>query len=266
MRSSGRFVLGIGTGGSGPAFWQSLGLENRPIAHMRDYTVAVKDLLAGRTVTSTGPIVHLRGASLGLVDPIPTPVYLAALGDQMLALAGEVADGALLNWATPKRIAASRQAIAVGARRAARPPDAVPVTMYVRVCIDDDLAAARRAFGEQVLGYAIAPPGMPHAAGYRGLFATMGFDAVLSELEERRDRGASSAELLDAAPDELFRAVGYFGPAEGAPSAVAKLCVGLDEAIVRVITARPGPDPVHEAMAALTPATIRAAHREGGEP
>lgn len=204
MRSSGRFVLGIGTGGSGPAFWQSLGLANRPIAHMRDYTVAVKDLLAGRTVTSTGPMVHLRDASLGLLDPLPTPVYLAALGDQMLALAGEVADGALLNWATPERIAASRQAIAEGARRAGRQPDVVPVTMYVRVCIDDDVAAARRAFGEQVLGYALAQPGLPHAAGYRALFATMGFDAVLSALEERRDWGASTAELLEQHPTSCF--------------------------------------------------------------
>jgi hypothetical protein len=35
--------------------------------------------------------------------------------------------------------------------------------------------------------------------------------------------------------------------------------VGLDETVVRIITARPGPEPVAEAMAALTPAAIRAA-------
>ena len=34
---------------------------------------------------------------------------------------------------------------------------------------------------------------------------------------------------------------------------------GLDEAIVRIVTARPGPEPVSQAMAALTPALIRAA-------
>lgn len=259
MRSKGRFVLGLGTGGSGPAFWQSLGLEDRPIAHMRDYTLAVKDLLAGRVVTSTSPIVRLHNAWLGLVDPLVAPVYLGALGDQMLALAGEVADGALLNWATPDRIASSRHKIAEGARRAGRDPEAVPVTMYVRVCIDDDVAAARRAFGEQMLGYALAQPGVPHAAGYRGLFATMGFEPVLSELEARRDAGASSTELLEATPDELLRAVGYFGPASGAASAFAALSEGLDEAIVRIITARPGPAPVHEAMEALAPPAIRAA-------
>jgi alkanesulfonate monooxygenase SsuD/methylene tetrahydromethanopterin reductase-like flavin-dependent oxidoreductase (luciferase family) len=254
MRSSGRFVLGLGTGGSGPAFWQSLGLANRPIAHMRDYTLAIQGLLAGRTVTSEAPVARLQNASLGLSAPVTAPVALAALGDQMLALAGEIADGALLNWATPDRIARSRQLIADGARRAGRDASAVPVTMYVRVCIDDDVDVARRALGEQVLGYALAQPGAPHAAGYRG-----GFDAVLSELEARRDRGASARELLEATPDELLGAVGYFGPARSAPAAFARLSAGLDEAIVRIITARPGPEPVLEAMEALTPSAIRAA-------
>jgi len=257
--SSGRFVLGLGTGGYGPSFWESAGLPNRPIAIMRDYATVVRRLLAGETVSWDGPAVRLRSASLGVPDLPAAPVYLAALGPQMLRLAGQVADGALLNWATPERIAASRARIAEGAARAGRDPGEIPVTMYVRVCIDDDVAAARRAFGRQVLGYAMAPPGVPLNAGYRGLFAQMGFGEVLSALEDRRDRGAALAELVDAAPDELLRAVGYFGPAPAAPAAFARLSAGLDETIVRIITARPGPEPVIEAMIALTPAAIRAA-------
>jgi alkanesulfonate monooxygenase SsuD/methylene tetrahydromethanopterin reductase-like flavin-dependent oxidoreductase (luciferase family) len=257
--SSGRFVLGLGTGGYGPVFWESAGLPNRPIAVMRDYVTAVRRLLAGETVTSDGPGVRLRSVSLGVRDLPRTPVYLAALGPQMLRLAGEVADGALLNWAAPERIAASLRWIAEGAARAGRSPGEVSATMYVRVCIDDDVAAARRAFGAQVLGYALAQPGVPPGAGYRGLFSQMGFDEALRELEDRRDRGAAMADLVEAAPDELFRAVGYFGPAAAAPAAFARLSVGLDEAIVRVITARPGPEAVVRAMAALTPSAIRAA-------
>lgn len=256
--SSGRFVPGLGTGGYGLQFWESVGLPNRPIAVMRDYATALRRLLAGETVTAEGPAVRLRSASLGVPDLPPVPVYLAALGPQMLRLCGEVADGALLNWATPERIAVSRARIAEGAAHAGRDPGAIPVTMYVRVCIDDDVAAARRAFGAQVLGYAMARPGVPVQAGYRGLFAQMGFDDALRELEDRRDRGTALAELVDAAPDELFQAVGYYGPAAAAPAAFARLSAGLDEAIVRLITARPGPEPVVEAMAALTPSAILA--------
>ena len=128
--SSGRFVLGLGTGGYGPGFWASVGLPDRPIAVMREYVTEVRGLLAGQQVTA-GPIVTRAGAgpgapgwprsaSLGLAGLPPAPVYLAALGPQMLRLAGETADGALLNWATPERIAVSRAADRCG-RRAGRP-------------------------------------------------------------------------------------------------------------------------------------------------
>jgi len=265
--SSGRFVLGLGTGGYGPGFWASVGLPDRPIAVMREYVTEVRGLLVGQQVTA-GPIVARAGlgpgapgwprsASLGLGCLPPAPVYLAALGPQMLRLAGEIADGALLNWATPERIAVSREQIEAGAARAGRGPGAVPMTMYIRVCVDDDVAAARQAFGSQVLGYAMGRPGTPQGAGYRGLFAQMGFDAELTELEQRRDRGAAMPELVAAAPDQLLQAVGYYGPAGPAPAVFARLSAGLDEAIVRIVTARPGPEPVGEAMAALTPSLIR---------
>src|ERR1039457_1608296 len=126
--SAGRFVLGLGTGGYGPSFWASVGLPDRPIAVMREYTTAVRRLLAGETVTSDGPAFALRSVSLGVRDLPPAPVYLAALGPQMLRLAGEVADGALLNWATPERIAGSRTFLAQGAARAGRSPAAITVT------------------------------------------------------------------------------------------------------------------------------------------
>jgi alkanesulfonate monooxygenase SsuD/methylene tetrahydromethanopterin reductase-like flavin-dependent oxidoreductase (luciferase family) len=268
--SSGRFVLGLGTGGYGPGFWASVGLPDRPIAVMREYVTQVRALLAGEQVTG-GQVVAAdpasagtgfpgwpRFAALGVADLPPAPVYLAALGPQMLRLAGEVADGTLLNWATPERIAVSRARVDEGSARAGRAAGSVPMTMYIRVCVDDDVAAARQAFGEQVLGYAMGRPGLPQTAGYRGLFTQMGFDAELTELENRRDRGTGLPDLVAAAPDEMLRAVGYYGPAADAPAAFARLSAGLDETIVRIITARPGLEPVGQAMAALTPALIRA--------
>jgi alkanesulfonate monooxygenase SsuD/methylene tetrahydromethanopterin reductase-like flavin-dependent oxidoreductase (luciferase family) len=267
--SSGRFVLGLGTGGYGPGFWASVGLPDRPIAVMREYVTQVRALLRGETVTDGPPVaagrdpVHAGGpgwprpVSLGLADLPTAPVYLAALGPQMLRLAGEVANGALLNWATPECIAFSRARIDEGMARAARDAGAVPITMYIRVCIDDDVAAARQALGTQVLSYAMGRPGVPQHAGYRGLFAQMGFDEELRELEARRDLGEALPQLVAAAPDKVLRAVGYYGPAAAAPAAFARLSSGLDEAIVRVITARPGLEPVSQALAALAPSLIR---------
>jgi alkanesulfonate monooxygenase SsuD/methylene tetrahydromethanopterin reductase-like flavin-dependent oxidoreductase (luciferase family) len=266
--AEGRFVLGIGTGGYGPAFWSSVGLPNRPIAVMRDYLTILQGLLKGERVTHEGPAVQARGATLrygGMpVDLAPVPIFLGALGAQMVRLAGELADGALLNWATPKRIAQCRRMLEEGAARAGRDPSQVQLTMYVRICVDDDVEAARQALGAQVLGYAIGMPGMsvpPRDGGYRAAFAAMGFDDVLTDLEQRRERGEPFESLVKAAPDELLESVGYFGPAENAPAAYARLSEGLDETIVRVITARPGIGPVVHAMQALSPARVRAAQQ-----
>ena len=219
--SAGRFVLGLGTGGYGPGFWASVGLPDRPVAVMREYVTEVRALLgqqvtASRSATRAGLGPGTPGwpqpASPGLEGLPAAPVYLAALGPQMLRLAGATADGALLNWATPERIAVSRSAIDAGAARAGRDPGAVPMTMYIRVCIDDDAAAARQAFGTQVLGYAMGRPGIPQGAGYRGLFTQMGFGAELSELEQRRDRGAVMPELVAAVSDEMLRRSGTTAP------------------------------------------------------
>jgi hypothetical protein len=60
--------------------------------------------------------------------------------------------------------------------------------------------AARQAFGTQVLGYALGRPGVPESAGYRGLFAQMGFDAELTELEHR-PAGPAARRRDDGGPD-----------------------------------------------------------------
>src|SRR5262245_2129065 len=49
--TGGRFVLGVGTGSYGEAYWRSLGLPNRPITIMREYLTALRGLLAGEAVT-----------------------------------------------------------------------------------------------------------------------------------------------------------------------------------------------------------------------
>ena len=64
LRSGGRFVAGIGTGGYGPGFWASIGLPDRPIAVMRDYLTTVRALLAGEAVSYEGPAGRLRARHL----------------------------------------------------------------------------------------------------------------------------------------------------------------------------------------------------------
>ena len=69
-------------------------------------------------------------------------------------------------------------------------------------------------------------------------------------MEDRRDRGATMAELIDALPVDLMRRVGYFGRPEGVAAEFARLAAGLDIPVVRMITSAPGPAKVLLALEA----------------
>ena len=58
---------------------------------MHDYLATIHPLVAGESMDYQGDMVTLRGASLAVDPPPKTPVYLGALGTQMLRLAGELA-------------------------------------------------------------------------------------------------------------------------------------------------------------------------------
>ncbi len=226
-RTGGSFVLGVGSGSD----------QIRPIGLMRETIDALRARLE------------------------PTiPVYLGALGPQMLRLAGERYNGAALNWSDPERVAASRATVAAGATAVGRDPATVRIHQYIRVCVDPDTAAARSALAKMVLSYAMARPGADPAKGYRGNFARMGFGTALDTLERIRDQGADEDTLAAALPDALLAKVGYWGPPAGARAAFLRLAEGLDIAVVRVVAAtRNDSAGVRLAMRACAPiAEVRA--------
>ena len=259
--TGGRFVLGVGTGGIYRAAGRrQFGLPDvSSLDVMRDYLTTVRGLVAGEKVTYAGPSVEIKGVRLGIRPAPRTPVLLGALGPRMLHLAGELADGAALNWCTPQQIEWSRERMAEGADAAGRDISRLTVAEYIRVCVDDDVDAARMAFAKATLGYALGPPGSTakgRALGYRAHFERMGFAEPLADLDRMRDAGASMDELAGAAPDEMLRRVGYYGPADGAAVAFRLLSEGLDNAIVRVVAARPGVESTLAAMRACRPELV----------
>jgi alkanesulfonate monooxygenase SsuD/methylene tetrahydromethanopterin reductase-like flavin-dependent oxidoreductase (luciferase family) len=239
--TDGKHMLGIGLGGyPAQAFRDSMGLPNvPPVTLSREYVQVLHGLFAGEQVDHVGPGVIVRGLKLGLRAPT-VPVYLAALNPRMLRLAGELADGVTPNWSSAEQIPWMRKHVADGAERAGRSSASVPFAQYIRVCVDDDEDAARRAFVSNMLGYALARPGARKDQGYRAHFGRMGFEELLSDLEARRDSGMAVDELVGHVPAELALEVGYFGKPAGAPAALRRLSAGLDEAMVRLISPRRG--------------------------
>jgi alkanesulfonate monooxygenase SsuD/methylene tetrahydromethanopterin reductase-like flavin-dependent oxidoreductase (luciferase family) len=256
--TGGKFIMGLGAGGAyRPRARRALGLPKiSALALMRDYLAIVRALVAGQEVDYAGEVLTLKGTRLGIDPPPRTPVYLGALGPKMLQLAGEMADGACLNWCSPAQIAWSRERIAEGAARAGRDPSEINVTEYIRVCVDDDADLARRRLALATMHYALGaavPTARERQFGYRAHFERMGFTDQLATLDDMRRRGASPEEVADAFPLELLQTVAYCGPAAGAASAFKRLAAGLDTAIVRVVAARPGLDSVRAVMQACRP-------------
>jgi alkanesulfonate monooxygenase SsuD/methylene tetrahydromethanopterin reductase-like flavin-dependent oxidoreductase (luciferase family) len=239
--TDGKHMLGIGLGGyPAKGFRDSMGLPDvPPITLSREYVSVLRALFAGEQVDHVGPGVTVRGLKLGLRAP-RVPVYLAAMNPRMLRLAGELADGVTPNWSSAEQIPWMREHVAEGARRGGRAEHDVPFAQYIRVCIDDDADAARRAFVSNMLGYALARPGQRKDQGYRAHFGRMGFEQLLTDLEDRRETGVPVEELVDRVPPDLALRVGYFGKPAGAAAALRHLSQGLDEAMVRLISPRRG--------------------------
>jgi len=259
--TGGRFIMGIGAGGAyRPRARRALGLPRlSALALMRDYLATIRALVAGEQVNYEGEVVTLKGMQLDINPPPRTPVYLGALGPQMLRLAGEMADGACLNWCSAAQIAWSRERIAEGAAQAGRNPSEVKVAEYIRVCVDDDVDLARRRLALATMRYALGATILSpkeRQFGYRAHFERMGFTEELAELDEMRKRGATAEEVADAFPLDILNTVAYCGPAAGAAKAFKRLAEGLDTAIVRVVAARPGMASVRAVMEACKPQLV----------
>ena len=262
--TGGRFIMGIGSGGAyQPAARAQLGVgKMSALALMRDYLTVIRGLVHGERVDYDGETTTLKGMRLGMRPAPETPVYLGALGPKMLEMSGELADGASLNWCTPDQIVWSRERIADGAAKAGRDPSEINVAEYIRICVDDDVDAARIALAKATMGYALGakvPTERERQLGYRAHFERMGFTDELAELDEMRKNGASRDEVAEAFPPEILSAVGYFGKADGAAAAFKRLAEGLDTAIVRVVAARRGVDSTLDVMNACAPEAVRAA-------
>ena len=256
--TGGKFYMGIGSGGAyRPRSRQSMGLPRlSALAMMRDYLITVKGLVNGEESDYQGDVVTLRGIKLDIYPPPRTPVYLGALGPEMLRLSGELADGACLNWCNPDQIAWSRERVAEGAARVGRDPSEVKMVEYIRVCVDDDVDTARLAYARATMGYALGatvPSTRERGLGYRAHFERMGFTEELAGLDEMRMNNATRDEVSEAFSPELLSTVGYYGKSEGAAEAFGNLSQGLDTAIVRVVSARPGIESILAVMRACAP-------------
>jgi alkanesulfonate monooxygenase SsuD/methylene tetrahydromethanopterin reductase-like flavin-dependent oxidoreductase (luciferase family) len=157
-----------------------------------------------------------------------------------MRLAGEIADGLLLNWCTPERVRFARERVAEGAEAAGRDPRAIGVAVYVRAWAGQDEAAGLAAFRAAAGEYATYP-------SYARQFAELGLAA-----EAEAAAAAHRAGKPQDVPVGLVEAIGALG--EGAAAKVAAYVeAGADVPIVYPVTSGEPAASIEATLSALAP-------------
>jgi 5,10-methylenetetrahydromethanopterin reductase len=108
----GRFHAGIGHG-VGDWMRQIGAFPTSQLAALEEVAAAVRALLAGETVTTSGRHVSLDGVKLDFPPRVPVPVSLGVRNTRPLAISGRVADGTILaEGSTPDYLAWAKEQIA----------------------------------------------------------------------------------------------------------------------------------------------------------
>ena len=213
--SDGRFLLGLGVGHA-PTVESRDGIPfKQPMTRMRETIQIIKALLSGEEVNFTGKQFKITGASMGAATPkTKVPIYIAALGPQMLEMVGELADGVLMNWTAVDYLGEAIGHIKRGAEKAGRDPNEIDIAGYVRVAVGDNLTESRVSLRRQVARYASNP-------FYRNFFAQTGFDKEMSAAAAALADG-NLDKAADSITEEMQDQVAIVGTVEECWAALEK--------------------------------------------
>ncbi len=217
----GRVMLGIGD------WWDPLasrvGIQrSRPVVAMRETVTTVRALLAGGSVTFQGEFVHLDAVELDYVHqerrPKAVPIYIGATGPRMMELAGEIADGVLLNYlVSPGYTRQALEQLQQGAARAGRGVADVDRPQLVICSLDRDRRVALDAARLLITQYLGQQPHLMKASGVP--------QDLLDRIAAVLHWPATHAEVVEAAhlvPDDVVQMLSASGTPDECRAKVAE--------------------------------------------
>ncbi|MGH7428325.1 MAG: LLM class flavin-dependent oxidoreductase [Candidatus Methylomirabilaceae bacterium] len=156
--SGGRLDLRIGLGANSPdaaATWRSHGIDYpeapERLERLREGLQVIKALWSGKPVDFSGRFYTLRRAQLAsppVQQPHP-PIWVAAMGDRMLAVAAELADGWEASYLTPAAFAEKLKRLKDHCHNTGRSARQIRRSVEVDVVVGDrgsELSAGTRQF------------------------------------------------------------------------------------------------------------------------
>jgi alkanesulfonate monooxygenase SsuD/methylene tetrahydromethanopterin reductase-like flavin-dependent oxidoreductase (luciferase family) len=165
----------------------------------------IRLVASGERVNFEGKFYRVKNFRLTAPPPAkPVRVVLAALGPEMLELAGEIADGVVLNWIPPETVPISIEHLEVGAKKAGRTLADFEIASFIRTCVTDDRAAARESLARDITGYATVD-------AYASFFRNAGFGEEVDLVNAAWRAGDRSGAVKRVSP-RFLDGLGVVGP------------------------------------------------------
>lgn len=200
----------------------------RPLKRMREYVDIIRAMLSGSDTTHSGEIFHFTDFPRLVDKGLDIPIYFGSSGPRMLELAGEIADGVILNsLTTAEHVTHAKEMIQRGANNAGRDSTKITISASVIYSVSDDREEAARAAKEDILFYLGYPELRPlrEQSGF-----TEEADAIVSahrELGKDEALGRISQRMLDS--------FAIYGTASECRSKLRRwMNAGIDLPIIRV--------------------------------
>jgi len=210
-----RIICGIG------AWWDPLAKNvginrDKPLVAMEETVKVLKKLLAMETVTFHGHTIHVEGIKLDVVhgrqEPRNVPIYIGATGDKMMELAGEIADGVVLNYCVPPKYnIRALERLSNGAKKSGRSLDEIDRPQLIVCSVDENEEKAIDTTRELLTQYLAQQPHIAKASG-------VSMD-VVSEIQSILGWPATYDQIQKAKhliPDELVHKITASGTPEQA--------------------------------------------------
>ncbi len=201
-----RIYCGVG------AWWDPLAAKvgikrSKNLLAMREVVTVVRRLLNRERVSFDGEFVQMDDVELDVVhgrkEPRNVPIYIGATGPKMMALTGEIADGAVLNYlVSPKYNEMAMAQLELGAKKAGKSVDDVDRPQLVVCSVDNDRAAALDGARKLVTQYLGQQPHIMKASGVS--------QDLLDEINQVLTWPATEEQILEAmklVPDDVVQMI-----------------------------------------------------------
>lgn len=226
-----RFRLGVGASHQ-PAIEGLYGLDfAKPIAHTREYITVLRGMLWEGHIDFRGDYYTVHAQLPPMIAPPRIPIVLAALRKNMLRLAGEISDGAMLIWAPLSYVRSiALPAMEEGARLANRPRP--PLMVSAPILLTKDFATVREVAQAAFAVYSSFPTygKMFKEAGYPLTSDGKLSDELIHELFLYGDEDTIRKRLYamhDAGVDEIVALIRPLKDPEREERAVLELLAGV---------------------------------------